>query len=233
MSEVRTGGPVAAPCGRRPVTASRLPGAASGAGCRHRLPRPLVPGTANSYCHLTSCPPRARTGLALRRTTHRPVPSAEGWCCCPSPPHKVRADESWALVSRSSRVVRVCGATGESPAARRAGISPRRRRCSMHSRCHSRSGAARADRDSYPSQSTSLAKQLASASESVALNLGEGRLRRDGDRRRHFEMAAGSASEVTVALRIAVAKRYITAAEAAEVDAVLDRVRAMLYRLTR
>ena len=46
-------------------------------------------------------------------------------------------------------------------------------------------------------------------------------------------MAAGSASEVTVALRIAVAKRYITAAEAAEVDAVLDRVRAMLYRLTR
>jgi hypothetical protein len=33
--------------------------------------------------------------------------------------------------------------------------------------------------------------------------------------------------------RIAVAKRYITEAEAAEVDAVLDRVRAMLYRLAR
>jgi four helix bundle protein len=46
-------------------------------------------------------------------------------------------------------------------------------------------------------------------------------------------MAAGSASEVTVALRIAVAKHYITAAEVAEVDAVLDRIRAMLYRLTR
>ncbi len=46
-------------------------------------------------------------------------------------------------------------------------------------------------------------------------------------------MTKGSASEVTVALRIAVAKGYITAAEAAEVDAVLDRVRAMLYRLTR
>jgi four helix bundle protein len=82
-------------------------------------------------------------------------------------------------------------------------------------------------------KSASLAKQLANASESVALNLGEGRLRRDGDKRRHFEIAAGSASEVTVALRIAVAKRYITAAEAAEVDAVLDRVRAMLFRLTR
>jgi len=82
-------------------------------------------------------------------------------------------------------------------------------------------------------KSASLARQLADASESVALNLGEGRLRRDGDKRRHFEIAAGSASEVTVALRIAVAKRYITVAEAAEVDAVLDRVRAMLYRLTR
>src|SRR5262245_63181842 len=82
-------------------------------------------------------------------------------------------------------------------------------------------------------KSASLAKQLSDASESVALNLGEGRLRRDGDKRRHFEMAAGSASEVTVALRIAVAKRYITEAEAAEVDAALDRVRAMLYRLTK
>jgi four helix bundle protein len=82
-------------------------------------------------------------------------------------------------------------------------------------------------------KSNSLAKQLADASESVALNLGEGRLRRDGDKRRHFEFAAGSASEVTVALRIALAKGYITPTEAAEVDAALDRVRAMLYRLTR
>jgi hypothetical protein len=46
-------------------------------------------------------------------------------------------------------------------------------------------------------------------------------------------MAAGSASEVTVALRIAVAKRYMAAAELAELEVVLDRVRAMLYRLTR
>lgn len=58
------------------------------------------------------------------------------------------------------------------------------------------------------------------------------RARRDGDQRRHYEMAAGSAGEVTTALRIALAKGYITATEAAEVDAVLDRVRAMLYRLT-
>ena len=82
-------------------------------------------------------------------------------------------------------------------------------------------------------RSASLAKQLADASESLALTLGEGRLRHAGDKRRHFEMAAGSASEVTVALRIAVAKRYVSAAELAELDATLDRVRAMLYRLTR
>lgn len=82
-------------------------------------------------------------------------------------------------------------------------------------------------------RSASLAKQLADASESIALNLGEGRLRHAGDKRRHFEMAAGSASEVTVALRIAVAKRYVTADELAELELALDRLRAMLYRLTR
>jgi four helix bundle protein len=80
-------------------------------------------------------------------------------------------------------------------------------------------------------RSSSLAQQIADASESVALNLGEGRRRKGGDQRRHYEMAAGSASEVTVALRIAQAKKYISAAEAAEVDAPLDRVRAMLWRL--
>jgi len=80
-------------------------------------------------------------------------------------------------------------------------------------------------------RSASLGRQLADASESIALNLGEGRLRRDGDRRRHYEMAAGSASEVTVALRIAIAKRYVTEAEVAPVEEALDRVRAMLYRL--
>jgi four helix bundle protein len=79
----------------------------------------------------------------------------------------------------------------------------------------------------------SLGKQLATASESVALNLGEGRNRKGGDQRRHYEMAAGSASEVTTALRIAVLKRYITPDEFAAVEAPLDRVRAMLYKLTR
>jgi len=130
--------------------------------------------------------------------------------------------------------VRVCGATGESPAAQRGGPSKE-----MITMFDALEVSLKVLERLAPIEvrirrkSASLAKQLANASESVALNLGEGRLRRDGDKRRHFEMAAGSASEVTVALRIAVAKRYITGAEAAEVDAVLDRVRAMLYRLTK
>lgn len=82
-------------------------------------------------------------------------------------------------------------------------------------------------------RSRSLASQIADASESVVLNLGEGRSRSGGDRRRHYEIAAGSAGEVTVALRAALAKRYITAAERERVEEPLDRVRAMLFRLVR
>ncbi len=80
--------------------------------------------------------------------------------------------------------------------------------------------------------SASLADQISRASESIALNLSEGRWRRDGDKRRHWEMAAGSAGELTTALRIAVAKGYVSKDDAARVDEPLDRVRAMLYRMT-
>ena len=77
-----------------------------------------------------------------------------------------------------------------------------------------------------------LAKQLAKASESVSLNLSEGSDRRDGDKRRHYEMAAGSAREVTGALRIALVKQYITREDVAAVEQPLDRLRGMLWRLT-
>ena len=80
--------------------------------------------------------------------------------------------------------------------------------------------------------SAQLANQIQRASESVALNLAEGRWRSAGDQRRHYEMAAGSASEVTMALRIAVAKRYVSKEDLVEVEGPLDQVRAMLYRLT-
>lgn len=79
----------------------------------------------------------------------------------------------------------------------------------------------------------SLGKQLARAGESLVLNLGEGRGRSGGDKRRHYEFARGSAGEVTVALRVAALKGYVGRDELAVVDALLDRVRAMTYGLTR
>jgi four helix bundle protein len=81
-------------------------------------------------------------------------------------------------------------------------------------------------------RNASLGKQLGEAAESISLHLAEGRRRQDGDRRRHYEMAAGSASEVTTALEIARIKRYITGAELEMLDVELDQVRAILYRLT-
>src|SRR5688500_17711410 len=77
----------------------------------------------------------------------------------------------------------------------------------------------------------SLADEIGRAAESVALNVSEARERAGLDRPDLFRRAAGSAAELTTALRIAKARGYITAADYAAVDAPLDRVRAMLWRL--
>jgi four helix bundle protein len=78
----------------------------------------------------------------------------------------------------------------------------------------------------------SLADEIGRAAESVALNVSEARERAGLDRADLFRRAAGSANELTTALRIAKARGYITAAEHGAVEAALDRVRAMLWRLT-
>ena len=78
----------------------------------------------------------------------------------------------------------------------------------------------------------SLADEIGRAAESVALNISEGRQRAGLDRADLFRRAAGSASELTTALRIARARGYISVAEHGAVDSVLDRVRALLWRLT-
>jgi four helix bundle protein len=78
----------------------------------------------------------------------------------------------------------------------------------------------------------SLADEIGRAAESVALNVSEARERAGLDRADLFRRAAGSASELTTALRIAKARGYISAAEHGAVEAALDRVRAMLWRLT-
>ena len=78
----------------------------------------------------------------------------------------------------------------------------------------------------------SLADEIGRAAESIALNVSEARQRAGLDRADLFRRAAGSASELTTALRIARARGYITPADFTAVDTALDRVRAMLWRLT-
>ncbi|MBI5480710.1 MAG: four helix bundle protein [Deltaproteobacteria bacterium] len=77
-----------------------------------------------------------------------------------------------------------------------------------------------------------LASQARRAASSVALNLGEGQRRGGRDRLQHFRIAAGSAAEVGVALRVAVEWGFLDGAGLAEARGLLDRVLAMTWRLT-
>jgi four helix bundle protein len=75
-----------------------------------------------------------------------------------------------------------------------------------------------------------LADQVRRAASSVALNLAEGNRRTGQDRLQFFRIAAGSAAEIRAALEVALAWGCIDAAPAAEAE--LDRVLAMVWRLT-
>jgi four helix bundle protein len=75
-----------------------------------------------------------------------------------------------------------------------------------------------------------LADQLYRAANSVLLNLGEGQKFQDGNRRKHYALAQGSANEVKAALDAAEAWGWII--DAKEPRVLLDRVLAMLWRLT-
>ena len=81
---------------------------------------------------------------------------------------------------------------------------------------------ARKDRD--------LADQVRRAASSVVLNLAEGARRTGKDRQHFYRIAAGSAAEVRAAL--AVARAWGNLEPVAGVEALLDRVLAMLWRLT-
>jgi four helix bundle protein len=83
------------------------------------------------------------------------------------------------------------------------------------------------------SRRKSLANEIARAADSIALNLGEGRHRRGGDRVHAFRVAYGSAGELTTALRIALGRKLISAAQFGAAEATLDQLRAILWRLTR
>jgi hypothetical protein len=63
------------------------------------------------------------------------------------------------------------------------------------------------------------------------LNLGEGQKFQNGNRRKHYEIAHGSANEVRAALDVAEAWGWITT-RGVERE-LLDRVLALLWKLTR
>jgi four helix bundle protein len=77
-----------------------------------------------------------------------------------------------------------------------------------------------------------LADQLARAASSVTLNIAESNYTDPGSRRARLFTAAGSANEVRAALRVARAAGYCEPKAAAGVESLLDRVIAILWKLT-
>jgi four helix bundle protein len=75
-----------------------------------------------------------------------------------------------------------------------------------------------------------LADQLHRAATSVLLNLAEGQKFNNGNRRKHYEIAQGSANEVKAAIDAAEAWGWIESASAQR--ELLDRVLAILWKLT-
>ncbi len=75
-----------------------------------------------------------------------------------------------------------------------------------------------------------LADQIRRAASSVVLNLAEGQRSAKGNKQRHYAIAHGSANEVKAALAVARAWGWLDEAKApAE---ILDRLLALLWRLT-
>ena len=70
------------------------------------------------------------------------------------------------------------------------------------------------------------------AASSIALNISEGERRRGKDRIHLWRVAAGSAAEVRTALRVAEAWGDIARGKSQRPLELLDRVIAMLWRMT-
>jgi four helix bundle protein len=78
----------------------------------------------------------------------------------------------------------------------------------------------------------SLADQLMRAANSITLNIAEADYSDPGTKQSRLFTAAGSANEVRAALRLAVRWRHCTPEEAQSAERLLDRVIAMLWKLT-
>lgn len=78
-----------------------------------------------------------------------------------------------------------------------------------------------------------LARQLRRAAASVPQNISEGNRRRGKDRIYLWQVAAGSTDEVRSSLLIAEAWGYLDAEELVEPLELIERLLAMLWRLTQ
>jgi four helix bundle protein len=77
-----------------------------------------------------------------------------------------------------------------------------------------------------------LARQLLRSAASIAANVGEGNRRQGRDRLHFFRIAAGSAEETRVHLRIAVAWGWVATKDIAASMDLIDQELAILWRLT-
>ncbi len=78
-----------------------------------------------------------------------------------------------------------------------------------------------------------LAVQAQRAANGIALQIAEASKRADRDRVYRYRIAAGSTHELDTALRLATGWDYLEQVDLASVRALIDRVRAMLWRLQR
>jgi len=83
------------------------------------------------------------------------------------------------------------------------------------------------------SRDRALADQLSRAASSVALNIAESNYSDPGNRRARLFTAAGSANETRAVLRVATESGYCPPEQIDQAWALLDRVIAMLWKLTR
>ena len=81
-------------------------------------------------------------------------------------------------------------------------------------------------------QDRSLADQLVRAASSVTLNIAESDYSDPGNKRSRLFTAAGSANETRAAVRLAVRWKYCAREDVQVAEQLLDRVIAMLWKLT-
>ena len=79
----------------------------------------------------------------------------------------------------------------------------------------------------------SLEDQLRRAASSIGLNCAEAAFSDPGNRRARLFTAAGSAGETRHALRQAIARRLVPASDAAVAMQLVERIVAILWRMTR